>query len=121
MARMARSAGTIRDSADAPHRLVEKQQPADVQAKQGSGTSSASSKAAARLVKPWKPQAQRRTPAGNTCGKHIRRAAKSQEEALRQRVEEIGSTLAPKTGQPTAAERLSALKARVLGGMMEPA
>lgn len=110
------SSRTIRDSADAPKRAVKKQQPAVAQEKQGSGTCSATSKAAPRQVKPWRPPAQRSTPAGKTCGKHIRLAAKVQEEALRQRVAEVGSTLAPKTGQPTGAERLSALKARVLGG-----
>ena len=92
------------------------QQPMAGQKMQGSVTSSATSKAAPRQVKPWRPPAQSGSPAGKTCGKHTRLAAKAQEEALRQRVAEIGSTLAPKAGQPTGAERLSALKARVLGG-----
>ncbi len=71
----------------------------------------APAKAFPKPVKPW------RDPAGHGCQRgmsHSRRAALRAEAHLARRVEAVGCSLRPDACQPSATERLGAIRQRVL-------
>ena len=107
---------TLRDSADRPQRLAAKKVLGQVKcdARELKAVP-AKPPAPAAKVAPWLFFESRGSSTAGTKAVHRRIAAKAEAECLQRRINSIGSALRPSHDTPSAADRISALRRRVLG------